>query len=798
MTIDERPDTDLDPTWEADVVVPVNGASPLPRRPTRARSDGRQRGAVDARYGGDRTVPITRSARRSQPTARRHSSPIAPGFGDYSQPSEPDPGLEPAGTETTGIVAEWPDRPEWPEWPDAAPEFLPMTDGRPAERDVAGDFPEWEPAVPLRSEGGRDPGTGPVADSSVDYNDWFGEGADRGDPAGGGERLLNGLGVEHPAAPPPAHRDAESLLQEGTTPPPATSIDWLGEALSDHLLDRAQAELDVEDMTLEFGGGFGDTPGADAFERRSLDPFADRPPLTTADMPSPAEAFDRPTESIPPPQPAPWTEPRSAEPPPVEPQRTEPQPAEPRSAELNQAEPVAGPRTSPADGPADQLIEAESPPPPESQPAAPFHTQPPVAETNPTEPQPARPHQAEPHRAEAHPSTGSPPGPASVHATSADPPAEPADHDAPQGTPGEESLDEPTTSGIRFDDDDDIEGRYAAPRPPRGEPIVVRTDARPVVIRDANGTLIRPRTAYDFSQTETVSTTTIAYPGLPPSGIIPVPYDRVGAGHHSDPPFDVRRALRSLALAVVVVLISAGSGYAVSSRQPEVWAATASVRYEIPAGGTFGDAERILNTEAITIRSRPVLEPIAEAEGIDVKALEAATSVELVTGSEILDVTVEDQSKSAALGLLSAIVSSYIAQSGPEDTRDGERRVLVDEIANVEAELLVAQNTLTELARRQLQEQASVAGPRTISQSDIDNAQAQVTALRDEVTSLQERLREIEIELSSVTLPASIHAEPTVLPDPVAPVPLMGAAIGALIGLAIAAVTASFLYRSGA
>jgi uncharacterized protein involved in exopolysaccharide biosynthesis len=227
----------------------------------------------------------------------------------------------------------------------------------------------------------------------------------------------------------------------------------------------------------------------------------------------------------------------------------------------------------------------------------------------------------------------------------------------------------------------------------------------------------------------------------------------------SDARFVALLALLCLAIVATAVL----SAVVFSGFAPTVYGARVDLLYKSSPDTSDDARERVLQTQRALIGSRAVLAPVAAANNTSFDRLDNALSVE-VGLDDLIHITVAGADQERALRLVQAVAARYVQTAGelsPEARRGRE--------------LLQAQ--ITRLSER-------VRGARG------ENA----AALRERIGRLQDRVLDLEIESLGQSRPERLTPG-YVLEQPLSPKPLRAAAVGLLIGLALATVVAVLLGR---
>jgi len=217
-------------------------------------------------------------------------------------------------------------------------------------------------------------------------------------------------------------------------------------------------------------------------------------------------------------------------------------------------------------------------------------------------------------------------------------------------------------------------------------------------------------------------------------------------------------------VALAVVALAAASGYLVANRSPTVYGAQAVIFYQGKrVDADDSPAERVIATQEALIKSRTVLQPVADEVGVPVSRLESALEVD--TGqNNVLTVTVGDEDPNRALALAQGVTERYVdlVASTASSSFDSSERSLQRRIAALE--------------RR-----AGRPGPVG------ENARARIG-------DFEQRLAQLELERSSQARARAVTPA-FVLGDPLQPKPERGAAIGLVAGALIAVVMVTLLAR---
>jgi capsular polysaccharide biosynthesis protein len=215
-------------------------------------------------------------------------------------------------------------------------------------------------------------------------------------------------------------------------------------------------------------------------------------------------------------------------------------------------------------------------------------------------------------------------------------------------------------------------------------------------------------------------------------------------------------------LALVLVLAGAALGYLVSLAVPTRYGAVTTIDYRI-GGENTGDflrTDRNLTTQTVLLTSPNVLGPVAQQNGVSVDALTKGTKAEILEQSNIIQVTVTDETAESAVNLANAIAKQYIAVSTSSSPQ-----------GYVQAQLAAVQKQLTTPA--------------------AGTTPANTAALQARANALQAQLDQMNLTANQPTVLTPAYA----LSSPVSPNHGKSALTGAICGLVIALMTVVTLSR---
>jgi hypothetical protein len=162
-----------------------------------------------------------------------------------------------------------------------------------------------------------------------------------------------------------------------------------------------------------------------------------------------------------------------------------------------------------------------------------------------------------------------------------------------------------------------------------------------------------------------------------------------GVWAHRLPPrrLSTDEILRLCLLAGLIVVIGAAIGFVSSWLIQAQYGARSEILYTLredqPTG--FLREDRNLTTQVVLIDSRPVLEPVAVANGLSFDQLADKVTASVAEGSEIIEIEVRDADRQEGLRLVDAVTQRYLAVAN--GTADENRTYLEDQLESIEAQL---------------------------------------------------------------------------------------------------------------
>jgi hypothetical protein len=243
--------------------------------------------------------------------------------------------------------------------------------------------------------------------------------------------------------------------------------------------------------------------------------------------------------------------------------------------------------------------------------------------------------------------------------------------------------------------------------------------------------------------------------------------------------------LRYGVYAVVLAILGGVAGWVVVGSGPESYGARAEILYQLdgerPTG--FLRQDRQLSTQLVALRSRAVVQPVAEANDLTFDELSEALDVSVVQDSEVLRVQVRDRSPRRAQALAAGVADRYLERFRPAGTAEA-REYLETQLREIDS------------ARGEVSARLAQLGPAAGSSPSPEETrlQAELQSLLEQRDQVSERLDEVTVdELRAPDV--ELITESFVLDDPVAPLPERGAAGGAAAGLLVATGAIALLIR---
>ncbi len=240
--------------------------------------------------------------------------------------------------------------------------------------------------------------------------------------------------------------------------------------------------------------------------------------------------------------------------------------------------------------------------------------------------------------------------------------------------------------------------------------------------------------------------------------------------------------IRLLAVAAAIIVLCGAFAYGVSSMGAKAYGSRSEIQYTLTsqiASGDFLRQDRTLSTQLVAIKSRTVLDPVAQKYHMTVDALSKKVVASILAASEVIRIEVDDPSQAKANKIVGDITDEYLKYAN----------TAVDTSANVEKYWNDQLKSLR-TQRNGLIGQISAATPNSAQQQQL---QAELTDVNSQITDAQTQLN-----TATLTQLQTQNVRPLTLPydvGKVAPKPLRAGLAGALAGMMIAAGVVVLLIR---
>lgn len=239
-------------------------------------------------------------------------------------------------------------------------------------------------------------------------------------------------------------------------------------------------------------------------------------------------------------------------------------------------------------------------------------------------------------------------------------------------------------------------------------------------------------------------------------------------------------ALRTIGITVAMIMaVFVLGGLAFSLVQQRIYGAEVDILFN--PGSDMSDAavERAFATQQVIMRSPTVLQPVATATRIAVKDLERSLTIEIVERSNVMRLTVANESRATAVTVAQMIADEYQRgfTSGGPNSPERQTGPLQQQIKALADSLPSMQARLERMARAR----------ETSASPSAEERQLQTTwvAAVQRISNLQDRLT--EAQLGQTQSQATLLTRASPLERPLEPQPIRALAAGALAGLVVAA-----------
>jgi hypothetical protein len=228
-----------------------------------------------------------------------------------------------------------------------------------------------------------------------------------------------------------------------------------------------------------------------------------------------------------------------------------------------------------------------------------------------------------------------------------------------------------------------------------------------------------------------------------------------------------------------------------ASRQTPIYAARAELQYRIdgPVSSDNLRTDRRLATQLVAITSRALLEPVASRNGLGYETFRAATSASVVNNSEVIRIEVHDKSRTVALAAVTQLADAYLARARTEF--EARRTSLKDQVAAIVADQeAITARVLTLGKAAETAAATALPGSQSVVNPELALLQERDRSLADQRLLLKAQLDDLSYRIQAGA-PAALVGAPYNVSDKISPRPLLAEIAGGLIGLTLAATTAS-------
>ncbi len=239
-------------------------------------------------------------------------------------------------------------------------------------------------------------------------------------------------------------------------------------------------------------------------------------------------------------------------------------------------------------------------------------------------------------------------------------------------------------------------------------------------------------------------------------------------------------------LALTIILLGTAAGLLGTLVLPKTYGARAEILYSISQDQRSGDPlrqDRQLSNQLVFLKSRNVLEPVAQKQGRQFKDLDKDISVTVLDNSEVIQVEADGSTKLAAMQTLQAVMDGYLALiRQPSGTT-----------LNLATQLADAHTNTTQIQTR-VQQLTTAVLAGTATQISLNDARTLLNASLDREKAIQAKIDDRKLN-GEAGPDAQLLTAPYSLPDAVFPQPLIAAGTGALVGVLVAGAMAAVSVR---
>ncbi|MBV9029869.1 MAG: hypothetical protein JO063_12830 [Pseudonocardiales bacterium] len=243
---------------------------------------------------------------------------------------------------------------------------------------------------------------------------------------------------------------------------------------------------------------------------------------------------------------------------------------------------------------------------------------------------------------------------------------------------------------------------------------------------------------------------------------------------------------RLVLVALTIILLGTAAGLLGALVLPKTYGARAEILYSISQDQQSGDPlrqDRQLSNQLVFLKSRNVLEPVAQKQGRQYDDLDKNISVTVLDNSEVIQVEADGPTKLAAMQTLQAVMDGYLTL-----IRQPSGATL-----NLDTQLADAHANTTQIQTR-VQQLTTAVLAGTATQTALNDARTQLNASLDREKAIQAKIDDRKLN-GQAGPDAQLLTPPYSLPDPVFPQPLIAAGTGALVGVLVVGAMAAVVAR---
>jgi uncharacterized protein involved in exopolysaccharide biosynthesis len=239
-------------------------------------------------------------------------------------------------------------------------------------------------------------------------------------------------------------------------------------------------------------------------------------------------------------------------------------------------------------------------------------------------------------------------------------------------------------------------------------------------------------------------------------------------------------ALRTVGITVAIIMaVFLLGALAFSLVQQRVYGAEVDILFD--PGSDMSDAavERAFATQQVILRSPTVLQPVATASEIPIKDLERSLSIEIVSRSNVMRLTIANRDRATAVTVAQMIADEYQRgfTSGGPNSPERQTGPLQQQIKALADSLPSMQARLERMARAR--------GTNASPSAEERQLQTTWVAAVQQISNLQDRLTEAQLGQTQAQATLLTRAHP--LEHQLEPQPIRALAVGGLAGLVISA-----------